>query len=76
MKTKKMLLGLLISLVVIASLLGITEKPTSAQSASGSDAVLSAKIDEILRNQGVILGNLALMKEELNIIKLRITQAQ
>lgn len=76
MKIKKMLLGLMISLIVIASLLGGTDRPTSAQSASGPESPVMVKLAEVLQNQKAILDNLASIREELKIIKIRVSQNQ
>ena len=75
MAKKSILFGLIVSLVVIACLLGIADRATQAQSA-GQDQSVSAKLDEILGNQRTILENLSNIKEELRIIKIRITQSQ
>ena len=76
MKITKTLLWLCILIVVVLSFLGVTNKPTHAQSSSGPDEAVLAKLDQILDYQKTILDQLASMKEELNTIKIRITQQQ
>ncbi len=76
MKIKKMLLWLCILLVVISSFLGATNRPTQAQTSSGTDSTVMAKLDQILDNQKNIIDGLASAREELRIIKIRITQQQ
>ena len=76
MKTTKTLVWLCILIVVISSFLGAANKLTHAQDSSGPGADVIAKLDRVLDNQKTILDQLASMKEELNIIKIRITQQQ
>lgn len=73
---KKTLPWLCIAVVVLWTLFGMPDKPLGAQSSSGPDADVNAKIDIALENQKTILSNLASIKEDLRIIKIRITQQQ
>ena len=65
-----------IVVVVIIGLVGGSGRTTSAQSASGSDSAVASKLDEVLRGQREILDGIAAIKEELKIIKIRVTQQQ
>jgi len=76
MKIVKTLVWLCILIVVVSSFLGVTSKPTHAQGSSGPGADVIAKLDRVLDNQKTILDDLASIKEELRIIKIRITQQQ
>ena len=76
MKVKKAIFTFFISVVVVAALLGMTGRAIHAQSSGASDSSVLAKLSEILNNQKSIMGDLASMKEELRIIKIRITQSQ
>jgi hypothetical protein len=76
MKITKVLLWLCILVIVASSFLGIANKPTHAQDSAGNEAEVLAKLTQILDNQKAILDQLASMKEELRIIKIRITQQQ
>ena len=71
---RKILSGLVVSIVAIAILIAVTERRSGAQGAS--DADLSAKMDNVLAGQKQILDDMAYIKEELRIIKVRVTQAQ
>jgi hypothetical protein len=75
-KIKKTLPWVCIAVVVLWSLFGAPDKSLRAQSSSGPDADVIAKLDVVLQNQKAILDNLASIKEELRIIKIRITQQQ
>lgn len=72
---RKIILGLFISLVVIAVLLAVVEKKADAQA---TDVTLDMiqKLDEIVRDQKTMLAELAAMKETQRIILLRVTQQQ
>jgi hypothetical protein len=75
MNIKNILTGLVISLVIIAATLAITNKRIEAQPPS-IDPELSNKIEEIRNDQKTILKELAAVRESLYIIKLRVTQNQ
>jgi len=72
----KVVFTLLVSIVVIAAVLGMTDRVIHAQSLGASDLEVLAKLDAILSGQKVIMDDLAAMKEELGIIKIRVTQSQ
>jgi hypothetical protein len=76
MNIKKALLGLVVSLAVIAGLLAVTSGPSIAQSSSGEDAAVLSKLDQVLQNQQTILNDIASLKEELRLVKIRVTQQQ
>lgn len=76
MKIRKVVFAVFISIVVAAALLGMTGRAIHAQSSGASDSSALAKLDEILNNQKSIMADLAQIKEELRIIKIRITQSQ
>lgn len=76
-RLKKVFLWLCILFVVLWTIFDISNRPTQAQgsSAPDNDTVIS-KLENILSNQRAILDGLASIKEELRIIKIRITQQQ
>jgi hypothetical protein len=76
MDFKKMLLWSAIAVVVAASVFWPSYKPGTAQAAAGADPAVTSKIDTVLQNQRAIMADLASIKEELRIIKIRVTQAQ
>jgi|GEM_PF-2490131 hypothetical protein len=77
MKTKKALLWGAILCVVLWTLFDASNRPTQAQSASGSEnEPVISRLENLLSNQKIIMSDLASIKEELRIIKIRITQQQ
>ena len=76
MMTKKALTVFFISTAVILALSGVTGRAIHAQNAGDTDAAVANKLELVLNNQKLILGELAAIKEELAIIKVRVTQAQ
>jgi len=72
---KKIVLGLVVSFAVIALLLAVTERQLAAEG-SGSDMNILSKLDNILAGQKAMLDDMAYIKEELKIIKIRVTQSQ
>ena len=75
MNYRKMVLGLFISLVVIAVLLAVVDKKAHAQA---TDVTLDMiqKLDEIAKDQKAIMADLAAIKETQRVMLLRITQQQ
>ncbi|MBN2453211.1 MAG: hypothetical protein JXB40_02980 [Candidatus Omnitrophica bacterium] len=63
-------------IAVIAALAIFTGRVTSAQAAGDDNSQVTVKLDKILNNQQSIMTELASIKEELRIIKIRVTQAQ
>lgn len=76
MKTRTIVSVLLIAGAISAGSLFIGERFMYAQGSSGTDQAILAKLDAALRNQSAILSDLASIKEELKIIKIRVTQSQ
>lgn len=76
MKTRKIFTALMLFLIITLSLLAITDRVIHAQGASSSESELSKKLDDVLNNQKTILQELGLIKGELRIITIRITQQQ
>lgn len=75
MKNKKAVI-FFISAAVVAILLGGAIRVIYAQGANSQDMTVLAKLNEVLSNQKVIMDELAGLKEDLRIIKIRITQSQ
>lgn len=75
MKTKNIVITLTVFLAIVITLIAFTKSAVRAED-EADVAALSAKVDEVLDNQKMILQGLASIKEELNIIKIRITQQQ
>lgn len=74
MNYRKLFFGLVMSFVIIAMLLAVTERRTHA--AGDTEAGIIERLDRIEGNQKTILSELAAIKQELYIIKIRITQNQ
>ena len=76
MSTRKILLGVLACLVVVAAMVAMTGVVTHAQGQGAGDSSVLAKLDEVLNGQRAIMEELASLKEELRVIKIRVTQQQ
>jgi hypothetical protein len=76
MKLKKALPWLCILAVVLWTIFGAQSRPMSAQDSSDPNADMLAKLDQVLENQKNIIAVLASLKEELRVIKIRVTQQQ
>ena len=79
MNTKKMLIGLVLFFVTIAALLLVINKPTAAQTAAagaGANTDIMKKLEDIAKDQKAILDDLAAIKQELYIVKIRVSQNQ
>lgn len=73
---KRLLLAAVALFAVVFALTNVTNSYHQVQAADQMPADVSAKLDEILNNQKSIMQSLDSMKQELNIIKIRITQRQ
>lgn len=71
---KNIAIGLII-LSVIAGALIVSTGSLRAQNAAG-DSDISKKLDEILSNQKAMMDDMSRMKQEMAIIKIRVTQIQ
>ncbi len=69
------ILPLAILMFVIVSMMFAPEGITFAQENQNQSEILS-KLDQVLNAQKAITNDIAAMKEELNIIKIRVTQTQ
>ena len=83
MKINKMARGFLISLAMAAALLTVTYTTTRAQQGSANDqssattelqSTLDAKLDQVLANQKSIMNDIILIKEQLDVIRVRSSQ--
>ncbi|GEM_PF-3350069 len=76
MKNKNIIAAVLLAAFLTAIPLIVTVKAVRAQEEVQDTMGLSAKLDQILENQKAIAGQLDAIKQELNIVKIRITQQQ
>lgn len=70
-----------IAMVILAALLAaipfiLTSKASCVQNDGQDNAALMAKLDQVIDGQKAIMSQLDAVKQELNIVKIRITQAQ
>lgn len=72
---RKIIIGLAISSIVLFGVFTAADKALRAETA-GSDSEVLKKLDNVLTNQKAILQGMAEMKQELYVIKIRVTQAQ
>lgn len=72
---KKIALGCIISLVAAALFLVMPQVSSQARDDSGGSDI-AKQLEEIVKVQKEIQADLAVIKEELHIIKIRITQIQ
>ncbi len=75
MKIKRMFTALIISLAVLGVLLAATNRTIQAQSGA-TDPEIIKRLDEISATQNKILAEIAAVKEEVRIVKVRVTQSQ
>lgn len=81
MKNKRFLVLLSAVAIIGIVVFSMADRPISAQGAQGSssqggDAALAEKLEEVLANQRQMMADLAGLKEELDIVKIRVTQSQ
>lgn len=72
---KKNIAAGLIVLLVIAGVLFISTSSLRAQNVS-NDSDISRKLDEILSNQKAMRDDMNLIRQEIAVIKIRVTQIQ
>ena len=74
MKFKKILIGIIIVSVLIAAASLFVNSKTHAQDQDQSG--IMSKLDQILNNEKLIMDQVMSMRQELNVIKIRVTQSQ
>jgi len=76
MNIRRAVFAVSVSVVVAAVLLGGAFCVIHAQGSKSSDSAVLAKLDAVLSAQKSMTEDLAAIKEDLRIIKIRITQSQ
>lgn len=76
MKIRRAVFAVSVPIIVAAVLLGGVFCVIDAQSSKSSDSAVLAKLDAMLSAQQSITKDLAAIKEDLRIIKIRVTQSQ
>ena len=75
MKNRKSLTAILLAVVLVVSISVLMSTKTNAQDNQDLTA-LSSKVDQILSNQRALMEQMDSLKQELNVIKIRVTQQQ
>ena len=75
MKSRKILIGITAASFLMMASMFINSK-ISAEDQGLDQGAIMAKLDQVLNNQKVIMDQISSMKQELNIVKIRITQTQ
>ncbi len=73
MISKKALIGVVLALAVVSVPL-MLNKAAHAQPQGGDQYSFSSKLDQVLANQKTIMDQLSALKQELAIVKIRVTQ--
>ena len=76
MKGNKVLISIILALVLIAAASIFVTNRTHAQDQNPDQAAILAKLDQILNNEKALMDQVASLRQELNIIKIRVTQSQ
>jgi len=76
MKIRRAVPMFIVLVLIIAASLSLTGRTTHAQSSVTTDPIVLAKLEEIVSNQKQIMAELASLKAELEIVKIRVTQSQ
>jgi len=76
MKTNNVIIWVMVAMITISAILVFITGPVKAEDAPPDVSAISAKLDEVLSNQKAILEGIASVKEELRVVKIRITQQQ
>ena len=73
---KKILVGVIIGIMVVGGTLLVSGRTIKAADEYMGGADFGKKLDEILKTEKKILDTVTALKEELNIVKIRVTQQQ
>lgn len=76
MKVKKILIGITTVAVLTAASIFIISRIHAQEQQAPDQSEISAKLDQILNNEKALMDQIASMRQELNIVKIRVTQSQ
>ena len=76
MKFKKILIGIILAVVLVAAASIFVNSGIRAQEQAPDQSEVLAKLDQILNNEKVLMDQIASMRQDLNIVKIRVTQQQ
>ncbi len=76
MKMNKILIGIMLSSLLIVSVCIFVNDRARAEEQSPELTEISSKLDQILNNEKAIMDQMSSLRQELNIIKIRVTQQQ
>ena len=75
MKFRRMVVVIMLA-AALAIVPFIFARATHAQDQGGDQGAILSKLDQVLSNQKAIMDQIESLREELNIVKIRVTQAQ
>ena len=73
---KKILTGILIGVIIAFGALILSDRATRAQDNEMPNTEFIKKLDDIIAMQKKMMDAITAMKQELNIVKIRVTQQQ
>jgi hypothetical protein len=76
MKLRVMLIGFLLAAVIIALPFLLTKATCAEDQSASALNEIKGKLDQVLSGQRAIANDIASMKQEIDIIKIRVTQSQ
>ena len=76
MRGKKILTGIMLASVLIAAAAIFVNGRICAQDQMQDQSSILGKLDQILNNEKALMDQIASIRQELNIIKVRVTQSQ
>ena len=76
MRGSKILTGIILAAVLIAAISVFVNSKTHAQDQMQDQSGIESKLDQILNNEKIIMDQVSSMRQELNVIKIRVTQSQ
>ena len=73
---KTILAGIIIGIIIAGGALVLSDRTTKAQDGSMFGPEISKKLDQIVAKQKDIMDGINAIKQELNVVKIRVTQQQ
>ena len=73
---RAILIGILIGVIIAGGALLLSDRATRAQDNEMSNTEFIKKLDDIIAMQKKMMDAITSMKQELNIVKIRVTQQQ
>ncbi|MDD5136708.1 MAG: hypothetical protein PHX20_07350 [Candidatus Omnitrophica bacterium] len=76
MEFKRVLVGIVLVLLMAAPPLFFTKTTQAENDSNDQSGVIIGKLNQVLDNQKAIAADIASMKQELSVVKIRVTQSQ